>query len=76
MKIKHLIQLFIFFAASGIIEGQQFASLSGDLLTLDNGIVKRVIQVGADNHGIISKSYSLSKTNDEFLISRFRGFLF
>jgi alpha-galactosidase len=67
MKFKHLIQALVFFAASGIIEGQQYASLSGDLLTLDNGVVRRVIQVGADNHGIISKSYSLTKTDDEFL---------
>ena len=76
MKIKNLIRLFIFFAASGIIEGQQFASLSGDLLTLDNGIVKRVIQVGADNHGIVSKSYSLRKTNDEFLSTGSADFYF
>lgn len=67
MKIKQLLLAALFLAAAGIAEGQKFASVSGDLLTLDNGVIRRVIQVNTDNHGIISKSYSLKSTGDEFL---------
>ena len=46
------------------------------MLTLDNGVVRRIIQVGADNHGIISKSYSLRKPDDEFLSTGSADFYF
>lgn len=76
MNVKHILQVIVFLAVTGIVEGQQFASVSGDLLTLDNGVVKRIIQVGAGTHGIISKSYSLVKTNDEFLSAGSEDFYF
>lgn len=76
MRIGHFISAFLLMAATGIVEGQQFATYSGGLLTLDNGVVRRVIQVGSDNHGIISESYSLIKTNDEFLSAGSADFYF
>jgi alpha-galactosidase len=76
MDIKQLILSLVFIIVSVVAESQQFASLSGDVLTLDNGVVRRVIQVGAANHGIISKSYSLLKTSDEFLSEGSEDFYF
>jgi alpha-galactosidase len=76
MKIKQIIMAALFFAAAGIAEGQKFAIVSGNELTLDNGVIKRVIQLDTDNHGIISKSYSLKKTGDEFLSAGSADFYF
>lgn len=76
MSIKQSVLAFAFFAVTGITEGQKFATVSGDLLTLDNGVVKRIIQVGSDNQGIISKSYSLIKTGNEFLSAGSADFYF
>ena len=76
MGIKRLILASAFICFAGIAAGQQFASLSGDLLTLDNGVITRVIQISAQNHGIISKSYSLRKTSDEFLSPGSEDFYF
>jgi alpha-galactosidase len=67
MLFKHLIVVFFFFTAACMVNGQQYASVSGDLITLDNGVVKRIVRVDSENHGVYSTSYSIQKTGDEFL---------
>ncbi len=59
-----------------LLKGRNLPSVSGNVLTLDNGVIKRVIQLDTDNHGIISKSYSLKKTGDEFLSAGSADFYF
>jgi alpha-galactosidase len=76
MKRKLLITAFIFIAVTGIMDGQQYASFSEDMLTLDNGVVKRVIRVGRDNHGIVTKSYTLTRTSNDFLTDGSEDFYF
>jgi alpha-galactosidase len=67
MKSIKLILATIFVIIPGMIAGQKFASHSGNVLTLDNGIIKRVFHLGSGQHGLLLKSYSLNKGNDEFL---------
>jgi alpha-galactosidase len=76
MRIKHLSFYILFLFISGIITAQPYAIRSGNFLTLDNGIVKRVLQLGAEKHGLLSNSYSLNKSNDEFLDSGSGDFYF
>ncbi len=76
MSIKLIFLAALFVLASGIATGQKFASYSGDLLTLDNGVVHRVIRIGSDNQGIVSKNYILKKTGDEFLSEGSADFYF
>ena len=76
MKSKYYIITTIFLAFAGIIRAQQFASLSENVLTLDNGIVKRVIQLNKEDHGLLSESYSLKGSNDEFLSPGSEDFYF
>lgn len=66
----------IFFVLTIIINGQPFASQAGDKLILDNGVVQRVIQLGSGDHGIVSDSYLLRKTGDEFLSPDSEDFYF
>jgi len=66
MKAKHLfLGFFLVFTSS--LMAQPFASRSGNVLILDNGIVKRVIQLDTNHQGIFSKSYALIKSDGEFL---------
>jgi alpha-galactosidase len=76
MKPKHFIPGIIFLAFPCILGAQTFASHSGNLLTLNNGVVKRVIQLESQQHGICLKSYSLNKSKDEFLTSGSEDFYF
>jgi len=76
MKSKHFILGFIFLTFTCIIGAQPFASRSENMLTLDNGVVKRVIQLDTEKHGILLKSFSLNKTQDEFLSSGSEDFYF
>ena len=76
MKSKHFILGIIFFVSSGIINAQPFASRSGNILTLDNGVVKRVIQLDTEQHGIFLKDYSLKKSNVEFILPGSDDFCF
>ena len=66
----------IFFVLTNIIDGQPFATRTGDKLILDNGVVQRVIQFGSADHGIVSESYLLRKTGDEFLSPDSEDFYF
>ena len=61
---------------SGILGAQPFARFSDNLLTLDNGIVKRVIQLNNIDNGLLSKSYSLNSGGEEFLSSGSEDFYF
>ena len=61
---------------SGILGAQPFARFSDNLLTLDNAIVKRVIQLKNIDNGLLSKSYSLNSGGEEFLSSGSEDFYF
>ncbi len=76
MKVKHAIAGIIFLALAGVIDGQQFASWSGNRLTLDNGVVRRIILTDTLNNGLISKSYSLKQSANEFLSAGSADFYF
>jgi alpha-galactosidase len=67
MLKRHLLAPLTFFVLTNLAAAQPFASRSGDMLTLDNGVVQRILQLGSEKHGIISKSYSLKGTKNEFL---------
>ena len=80
-SLKFMIKFFlavplIFFVLTNIIDGQPFATRTGDKLILDNGVVQRVIQFGSADHGIVSESYLLRKTGDEFLSPDSEDFYF
>lgn len=55
---------------------QPFASRNGNVLTLDNGVVKRVINLATEKHGIVSESYALKGSSDEFLSAGSSDFSF
>lgn len=76
MLRKFLKTALIFMVISNLISAQPFASRSGDILILDNGVVKRIIQLGTDNHGLTSKSYSLKASGNEFLSGGTEDFYF
>jgi alpha-galactosidase len=76
MKSINFILVIIFAACCDNLVAQPFASRSGNLLTLDNGVVKRVIQLNTEKHGLISKSYSLNTGNNEFLSPDSEDFYF
>ena len=76
MKPKHIIAFTFFLLIAGILTGQPFAFRSGDLLTFDNGVIRRIIQLGSEQHGIISKSFILKNGGDEFLSPGSNDFYF
>jgi alpha-galactosidase len=67
MKKKRLLLSASMTILAMIASAQPYASVSGDQLTLNNGIIKRVIQLGTGNHGINLTSYSLVKSGEEFI---------
>ena len=67
MKTRHFVLSMLFLTVAGILSAQPFAKRTGNILTLDNGVVKRTIELDTEKHGVLSKSYSLNKSNDEFL---------
>ena len=61
---------------TGIANAQTYASLNGKTLTLDNGYVKRVIQLDNDGIGIVNKSYILPSSQEDFLSEVSEDFYF
>jgi alpha-galactosidase len=76
MKPRHIIIGLIFLAIHGLSSAQPYASRSENTITLNNGVIKRVIQIDTDNHGLILKSFSLNKSGNEFLSSGSEDFYF
>jgi len=76
MVKNYPIALFAFYVLTNLAGAQPFASRSSDILILDNGVVQRILQLGSDKHGIISKSYSLKGTRNEFLSGGTKDFYF
>jgi alpha-galactosidase len=76
MKAKHAIAGIIFLALTGVVDGQQFASWSGNRLTLDNGVVRRIFLLDTLNSGLICKSYSPENSSNEFLSAGSADFCF
>jgi len=60
----------------GPLNKSVYALHSGNELILDNGIVRRVIQLETEQLGLISKSYSLNNVNDQFLSKGSEDFYF
>jgi len=67
MKSKHFFTGLFFLLIANLANAQPFASVSGKTLTLDNGFVKRVIQIDTDGKGIVNKSYMLTAGKEDFL---------
>jgi alpha-galactosidase len=67
--MKKLVLLLVIFFSFYEINAQSFAEFnkSTNVLTLENGIVKRVIEIGNNNKGIVTSSYSLLNEKEEFL---------
>ncbi len=65
-----------FIMLPGITAAQPFASLNEKTLTLDNGFVKRVIQLDNDGIGIVNKSYVLPSSLEDFLSEGSEDFYF
>jgi alpha-galactosidase len=59
-----------------VLSAQPFASYSGNTLILDNGVVKRVVQMDTGQSGIVSASYTLKAGSGEFLYSGSEEFYF
>ena len=76
MKIKLFFSGFFFVMITGIANAQTYASLNGKTLTLDNGYVKRVIQLDNDGIGIVNKSYILPSSQEDFLSEVSEDFYF
>ena len=55
---------------------QQFANHSGGNLILDNGVVKRIINLDTDQGGIVSVSMKLRDSSSDFLAERSSEFSF
>ena len=73
MKAIRILFVTVLAGLAATAYSQKFASVSGDQLILDNGVVKRIINGG---NGISSESYSLVKTGDEFLSKDSEEFYF
>jgi alpha-galactosidase len=67
MRSKCITISILLIAFSCILDAQNYASISGNTITLDNGIVKRTIQLNTEKAGFVSDSYILIKTGNEFL---------
>jgi alpha-galactosidase len=76
MKYIKIIASLSFALINGIIAAQPFASYSSGVLTLDNGIINRVILLGSQQQGLLSKSYSLNKSKVDFLSKGSEDFYF
>ena len=69
-----LLVYILFFSC--VLSAQPFASYSGNTLILDNGVVKRIVQMDTEKSGIVSASYALKAGNNEFLYSGSEEFYF
>lgn len=58
------------------LSAQKYAVWDNQSLTLDNGVVKRVIDFGKDQEKIVSNSYKLNSDPQEFLIPGSEEFSF
>lgn len=76
MKTKTLIFSILFLLPVICLQAQSYATRDTQTLTLDNGIVKRVIQLEVNNNGIISTSLKLKNGNDNFLSPNSEEFYF
>ena len=67
MKTRILLSLLFLPGIVFNLAGQDFVSHSGGKLILDNGVIKRTIQIDNDMNGIVSNSMMLSNGAGEFL---------
>lgn len=74
--MKKILSVIIIFAFIKIGQAQNYAKLENQTLTLDNGIIKRVIQFSESKYGIVSNSLTLNIDTSEFLIAGSEEFYF
>jgi alpha-galactosidase len=74
MNSKALIFSILILIPMICLRAQPYAARDKQTLTLDNGIVKRVIQLNTNNKGIISTSLKLKNSDDDFLNSNSEEF--
>jgi len=67
MKYKIPFVCFICVFSVISLNSQPFATWDKKTLTLDNGIIKRVVQLSTNNQGITSTSFRLKNSAEEFL---------
>ena len=66
----------LLFSISAALFSQTFSSFSDNVLTLNNGVIKRVIQLNDNENGIVTQSYSLQKGEVNFLSPNSEDFYF
>jgi alpha-galactosidase len=76
MKIKTLLFSSLFLTIIFCLHAQQYATWDKQTLALDNGVIKRVINLNFENHGIVSNSMKLTNNNEEFLLKNSEEFYF
>jgi alpha-galactosidase len=76
MKIVHFCIGLIFLLKTGFVNAQSYASLSDKTLILDNGLVKRIIQLDTDGKGVMNKSYKLPNSKEDFISEGTKDFSF
>ena len=76
MKRLKLLSGALFLFTVVCLHAQPYATWDKQTLTLDNGIVRRVIQLNTNNNGIISNSLKLKNSKDDFLIPKSEEFYF
>jgi len=76
MNAKTLLLCILCLVTLGSLRAQSFATWDKQTLTLDNGIIKRVIQLNPGNGGFVSNSLKLINRNDEFLVKNSGEFYF
>jgi alpha-galactosidase len=75
MRTKSILPI-IMLLKVGFLFAQPFATWDKQSLTLDNGVVKRVLQFNKNNNGIVSSSLNLKNGKDDFLSPNSEEFYF
>ena len=76
MKNKTLAICILCMFSMSYLSSQPYATKDRQTLTLDNGVIKRVIHLNTNQHGIISTSLKLNDSEGEFLKSNSEEFRF
>jgi alpha-galactosidase len=76
MRLKYSILVIVLLGISATLGAQSFSSFTNNVLTLDNGVVKRVVQLNDNDNGIVSRNYSLQNGGGDFLSPNSEDFYF
>jgi len=75
IKLKALLSI-VLLCQGAWLQAQPYAACDGQTLTLDNGVIKRVVRLNVDHSGIVSNSLKLNQAKDEYLGPRSEEFYF